>query len=354
MNHLKQIAARLDEFGLDAMLLSSAPGEFYGVGFHGEGFVIVTKGECRYYTDSRYIEAAQKKVTGATIVMSDRSRNYRLILAEAVAELGIKKMGFEDAYMTVAQHKLYAAALPCTLEPAQDLVNQLRASKDEEEISRMVEAQRITDEVFAEIVKFVKPGITEREVAARLVYELLLRGADKVSFDPIVVSGPNGSLPHGIPSDKKIQSGEFVTMDFGCMYGGYCSDMTRTVAVGEPTEEMRKVYGIVLQAQLAGLAATKAGLPGKEIDGAARKVIEDAGYGAFFGHGYGHSVGLEIHEGPNASSSEEKIIPEGAAVSAEPGIYLPGKFGVRIEDVAIFTADGCKVLTKSPKELMVL
>ena len=354
MNHLKQIAAKLDEYGIDAMLLSSDPGEFYGVGFHGEGFVIVAKEECRYFTDSRYIEAAQAQVTGAKIFMTDRSKNYRAMLGEAVTQMGIQKMGFEDGYMTVAQHKLYSSVLSCELEPAQDLVNNLRAAKDEEEIAFMVEAQRITDEVFAEIVKFIRPGLTEREVAAKLVYELLRGGAEKVSFDPIVVSGPNGSHPHGIPSDKKIASGEFVTIDFGCMYGGYCSDMTRTVAVGEPTEEMRRVYNTVLEAQLAGLAATKANIPGKEIDAAARKVIEDAGYGEFFGHGYGHSLGLEIHESPNASSSEEKCLPVGAVVSAEPGIYLPGRFGVRIEDVAVFTADGCRVLTKSPKELLVL
>ncbi len=354
MNHLKQIAAKLDEYGLDAMLLSSEPGEYYGIGFHGEGFVIVARDECRFFTDSRYIEAARKQVTGATIFMTDRGRNYRAALSQAVTEMGIKKMGFEDGYMTVAQHKLYSSVLPCELEPAQDLVNHLRAAKDEEEIAFMVEAQRITDAAFDEIIKFIRPGLTEQEVAAKLVYEMLRMGASKVSFDPIVVSGPNGSLPHGIPSDKKIESGEFVTLDFGCMYGGYCSDMTRTVAVGEPTEEMRKVYNTVLQAQLAGIAATKAGIPGKEIDGAARKVIEDAGYGDYFGHGYGHSLGLEIHESPNASSSEEKILPVGAAVSAEPGIYLPGKFGVRIEDVVVYTDDGCVVLTKSPKNLLVL
>lgn len=354
MNHLKQIAEKLDEYGLDAMLLSSAPGEFYAVGFHGEGFAIVTKGECHYFTDSRYIESAEKQVTGAAITMTDRNKNYRILLSQAVTDLGIKKMGFEDGYMTMAQYQMYSDILPCALEPAQNLVNDLRAAKDEEEIALMVEAQRITDAAFTEIIKFIRPGMTEREVAARLVYELLRLGADKVSFDPIVVSGPNGSLPHGIPSDKKIENGEFLTMDFGCMYGGYCSDMTRTVAVGEPSDEMRKVYNTVLQAQLAGIAAVKAGIPGRDVDDAARKVIEDAGYGQYFGHGYGHSLGIEIHESPNASAAEERLMPVGAVVSAEPGIYLPGRFGVRIEDVTVFTADGCIVLTKSPKELIVL
>lgn len=354
MNHLKQIAAKLDEYELDAMLISSAPGEHYAVGFHGEGFVIVAKNACRYFTDSRYIESAGKQVVGADLVMSDRVKTYRTLLGEAITEMGIQKMGFEDGYMTVAQHQLFADALPCALEPAQDLVDDLRAAKDKEEVALMVEAQRITDAAFDEIVKFIKPGMTEQEVAAKLVYDMLRMGAGKVSFDPIVVSGPNGSLPHGVPSDKKIEKGEFVTLDFGCKYGDYCSDMTRTVAVGEPTEEMRRVYDTVLKAQLAGIAATRAGIPGKDIDAAARKVIEDAGYGECFGHGYGHSLGLEIHENPNANSREEKLLPVGAVLSAEPGIYLPGRFGVRIEDVTVLTADGCVVLTKSPKELIIL
>lgn len=354
MDHLKKIASRLEEFNLDAMLLSSAPGEYYAVGFHGEGLVIVAKNGCHYFTDSRYMESAEKQVTGAAIVMTDRSKNYSALLSQAVSDLGIQTLGFEDGYMTVAQYQTYSSALSCTLEPAQELINGLRAAKDHAEIQLMTEAQRIADSVFSTICSFLRPGLSEREVAAKLVYELLRHGADKVSFDPIVVSGPNGSLPHGIPSDKKIQTGEFVTMDFGCMYGGYCSDMTRTVAVGEPTEEMRKVYQTVLQAQCAGIAATRAGVLGSEIDAAARKVIEDAGYGAYFGHGYGHSLGLEIHEEPNASSHEKRRMPVGAVVSAEPGIYLPGRFGVRIEDVTVLTDDGCIVLTQSPKELMIL
>ena len=196
--------------------------------------------------------------------------------------------------------------------------------------------------------------MTEQEIAAKLQYDMLRFGAMRMSFDPIVASGPNGSKPHAIPSDKKVELGEFITMDFGCKFGGYCSDMTRTVALGEPTEEMRKVYDTVLQAQLAGIAAAKAGVPGQVIHNAAAKVIEDAGYGAYFGHGFGHSVGIEIHESPNANHSNEKPMPEGCAVSAEPGIYLPGQFGVRIEDVIIYRADGSENITHSPKELIIL
>ena len=319
MNHLNQIAAKLDQYKLDAMLITSAPGE----------------------------------VTGANITMTDKNKNFMVLAEQAIQELGIQKMGFEDGYVTVASYNQYSK-LPCELVPAQSLVNDLRAAKDEEEIALMKKAQEITDQAFDAILKFIQPGMTEQEIAARLQYEMLLRGADKMSFDPIVVSGPNGSLPHGIPSEKKVQKGEFLTMDFGCKYGGYCSDMTRTIAIGEPTEEMRKVYDTVLKAQLAGIAKAKAGVPGKEIHNAAAKVIEDAGYGAYFGHGFGHSVGIEIHESPNANGRDETPMPVGAAVSAEPGIYLPGKFGVRIEDVLIYTEEGNVDITKSPKELIIL
>lgn len=354
MNHLKQIAAKLDEYGLDAMLVTSEPGEFYAIGFHGEGIIVVAQKECRYFTDSRYIESAENLVAGTEITMTTPAVGGKALTVKAIEELCIQKLGFEDGYMTVSDFNMYNKDFPCEMVPAQKLLSGLRAAKDEEEIALMKKAQEITDRAFSEIIKFIRPGMTEREIAAKLQYDMLRFGAEKMSFDPIVVSGPNGSLPHGIPGDRKVGQGDFLTMDFGCKYGGYCSDMTRTIAIGEPTEEMRKVYDLVLEAQLAGIAAARAGVPGKEIDAAARKVIEDAGYGEYFGHGYGHSVGIEIHESPNASSREETLMPVGAAVSAEPGIYLPGRFGVRIEDVTIMTENGCIDITKSPKELIIL
>jgi Xaa-Pro aminopeptidase len=196
--------------------------------------------------------------------------------------------------------------------------------------------------------------MTELELQAELIYCLYKNGAHGLSFDPIVVGGPNSSMPHGVAGERKIQAGDFVTMDFGALYNGYCSDMTRTVAVGFATEEMEKVYNTVLQAQLAGLAVTKAGVPGKDIDAAARKVITDAGYGEYFGHGYGHSLGLEIHEGTNPNARNAEPMPAGAVASAEPGIYLPGKFGVRIEDSVIYTDDGYENLCTSPKNLIII
>ena len=201
----------------------------------------------------------------------------------------------------------------------------------------MIAAQRIAEKALTDILNEIRPGVTEKEIAARLQYLMLHYGAEDKSFDPIVVSGPNGSLPHGVPSEKVIQAGEFVTMDFGCIYHGYCSDMTRTVAVGSVTDEMRQVYDTVLQAQLAGIAAARAGATGKAVDGAARDIIRQAGYGPCFGHSFGH-----------------KPLPAGAVISAEPGIYLPGKLGVRIEDVLYLTPEGCQNLTLAPKELVIL
>lgn len=354
MNHLAQIAAKLPEYGLDAMLITSEPGELYALGFHGEGMVIVTPDQTHYSTDGRYIEAAQQQIHGAAISLISRQKGHLAFAEEFIQAKGLKKVGFESGYVSVDAYNSYCDKLSCDLLPAQNLLDSLRAAKDEDELSAMRQAQRITDEAFTAILDFLRPGLTEQEVAARLVYEMLLRGADKVSFDPIVAAGPNGSKPHAIPGSTVIQPGMFVTMDFGCMYGSYCSDMTRTVAVGQPTEEMVKVYNTVLQSQLAGIAAARAGIPGKDIDAAARKVIDEAGYGEYFSHGFGHSLGLEIHESPNANAAEQTIMPVGAVISAEPGIYLPGRYGVRIEDVLVLTEEGCQVLTASPKELIIL
>ncbi len=355
MNHFAKIAAKLADYGVDAMMVTSEPGEFYAAGFHGEGVALVGKTHTTYITDSRYIEMAEKVLgDAAQVLMVDRQRNYTALINEFLAEHQVKQLGIEESYMTLAAYQSYKEKLHTQLVPAGKLLLELRAAKDSGEIECLIKAQRIAEKALEEIFKFIKPGVTEREVAAKLTYDMLRFGAEKNSFDPIVVSGPNGSLPHGIPGDRVIQSGDFVTMDFGCKWGGYCSDMTRTVAVGQPTEEMVKVYNLVLKAQLAGIAASKAGVPGKEIDAAARRAIEEGGYGAYFGHGYGHSLGIEIHESPNANTSDERPMPVGAVVSAEPGIYLPGKFGVRIEDVVIMEEGGCQVITKAPKELVIL
>ena len=354
MNHIKQIAAKLPEFGLDAMLITSEPGEFYAVGFHGEGVVLVTPSESWYFTDSRYIEAARNEVTLAHVRLPEKGTNYRKMADELVKAHGFKAVGFEEDYMTVSAYKQWTEGLSAGLKPASALLAELRARKDPEEVEAMIAAQRIAERALEETLTIVKPGVTEKEIAAYLEYKMLSFGAEKKSFDTIVASGPNGSMPHAVPSDRKVQSGEFVTIDFGCKVNGYCSDTTRTVAVGELSEEMRTVYDTVLRAQLAGIAAAKGGVTGKEVDAAARKVIADAGYGEYFGHSFGHSLGIEIHENPNFAPSNEGPMPVGAVASAEPGIYIPGKFGVRIEDVVILTDEGCVDITKAPKELIIL
>ena len=357
MNHFQKIAARLESKELDAILLTGEANRFYGSGFHSagtDGVALVTRKRAYYFTDSRYTEAVARYVQGTELREAGPGRGYTVLLQEVVGNEQLRRVGFEDAYMTVQDYERYRKALSCDLVPATQLLWDLRMVKDEEEIEAMVSAQRIAERALTDILEEIRPGVTEKEIAARLQYLMLHYGASDMSFDPIVVSGPNGSLPHGVPSERTIQQGEFVTMDFGCIYHGYCSDMTRTVAVGFATEEMQMVYNTVLSAQKAGIAAAKAGVTGREVDGAARAVIDAAGYGDYFGHSFGHGVGVEIHEAPNASPMNEKALPAGAVISAEPGIYLPGKLGVRIEDVILLTEDGCLNITKAPKELLIL
>ena len=357
MNHFRQIAEKLDHFGLDAMLLTCEANRFYATGFHStgtDGAALVTRRKAYYLTDSRYTEAAARYVQNAEIQEVRAGRGYTVLLREIMEAQGLRRVGFEDAYMTVRDYEAYRKALPCELVPATELLLELRRVKDSQEIETLIAAQRIAEKALESILKEIRPGVTEKEIAARLQYLMLHYGASDMSFDPIVVSGPNGSLPHGVPSERVIGRGEFVTMDFGCVYRGYCSDMTRTVAVGFATEEMRTVYNTVLSAQKAGIAAAKAGVTGREVDGAARAVIDAAGYGDYFGHSFGHGVGVEIHEAPNASPMNDKPLPAGAVISAEPGIYLPGKMGVRIEDVILLTVEGCRDITKAPKELLIL
>ena len=353
MNHLEHIAAHLDE--LDAMLLTGEANCYYAAGFMGEGIALVTRRGSWYFTDSRYTEAADKAIGDAAVIREvSREKPFSVLINEALAEAGAEKAGFEEQRMTVAEHAVYSEKLHCTLTPASALMTELRGSKDEEELSCMIAAQRIAEGALAQILKEIRPGMTEKEIAARLNYLMVSAGAEKTAFDTIVASGPNGSMPHAVPGMRKVREGDFITMDFGCVYKGYCSDMTRTVALGRPSDEMRNVYDIVLQAQLAGIAAAKAGVTGAAIDGAARKVIQDAGYGSYFGHSFGHSLGIDIHEAPNAAPGNDKPMPDGTVISAEPGIYLPGRFGVRIEDVMILRPDGAQVITKAPKALLVL
>ena len=339
----------------DGLLLTSRYSRYYGAEFDiAEGVAVVSKAGCRYFTDSRYIESAQNGIQGFEVIMVDREHPYTMLINAAIADFGITALGYEEAYLTVEEFHTYEDKLNAKLVPMNRKISSFRAVKEEWELELMRKAQAIADKAFAEVLTKIKAGMTEKELCAELIYCLLKNGGEGLSFDPILVSGPNTSLPHGVPGERKLQAGDFITMDFGVIYKGYCSDMTRTVALGYATEEMEKVYNTVLQAQLAGIAATKAGVTGREVDAAARQVIADAGYGGYFGHGYGHSLGLEVHESPNCNPAGETVMEENMVASAEPGIYLPGKFGVRIEDVVIFKADGCENITGSPKKLIIV
>ena len=356
MSNLERLKNRIAAEELDAVLLLDSYNRHFATGFHSSsGAVIVTADDAWFITDSRYIEAAQEAAAGRyNVCLHNGDHPMNSMIKSILAEQGVSRLGGEACRLSYEEYTAYEELLGIKMIGCQGMIDELRAVKNEEELAFMRKAQEITDDVFAYILTFIKPGMTERRVAAELVYQMMLRGADQVSFDPIVVAGHRSSMPHGVPSDNVIQEGDFVTMDFGCLYKGYCSDMTRTIAVGYATEEMRKVYDTVLQAQLAGLAVSKAGVLGKDVDKAARDVIEAAGYGEYFGHGYGHCLGLEIHESPNANPRGDVPMPAGCVCSAEPGIYLPGKFGVRIEDTAIFREDGVEILTKSPKDLIIV
>lgn len=354
MNNIKRIQDAVRASGMDAILLTGEHNRFYAAGFSSTaGVWVIGADYAHFFVDSRYIEAAQARIQGAEVSLRDSAHSYEKLVQGVISAQNIQRLGFEDKVMSYAEYSSLNAALSAELVPAQQLMTDLRAVKSPEEAEKMRTAQRIAEAAFMDILPKINTEITEKRLAAELEYAMLCHGADGKSFDSIIVSAEKSSMPHGHPEDVKIRPG-FLTIDFGCMKDGYCSDTTRTLCVGKATEEMRRVYDTVLQAQLAGIAAARGGIVGREIDTAGRRVIEEAGYGPYFGHGFGHGLGLEIHEDPNANQSESGKLPVGAFVSAEPGIYLPGRFGVRIEDVLLLTEDGCEDITQLPKELLEL
>jgi Xaa-Pro aminopeptidase len=360
MNNLNKLQKKCAEMELDAILLTGDINRRYATGFRSSaGMAVITPNAAKFSTDFRYIEAAKEKLTDFHVEMCTRENNYYALMAQWAKELGLKRVGFEDSIRTVKSHETWKTKLE-KLETeiewagAQEGIASVRAVKESWEIERMIAAQRIAEKVFDEILNIIRAGMTEREIAAEMIFRMYKNGAEKPSFDPIVVGGENSSLPHGEPGDRPVQSGDFLTMDFGCVYDGYCSDMTRTIAIGYVTDEMREIYDIVSRAQTAGIDAAKADIVGERIHEAAEAVIEAAGYKDYFGHGFGHGIGMEVHEDYSAAPSEKREIKAGMVISAEPGIYLPGKFGVRIEDLIVIRENGCDNITKANKELIVI
>ena len=303
-------------------------------------------------TDGRYKEAAAK--LQAKVVIANQEN-----LAHALRpHLGSdKRIGYQSEYVSVDELKQLETELSgCELVALPGILREQVATKHAIELAAIERAQSITDAAFNEVLGLLKPGVTERAIAAELVYRQLQHGADGLSpeFWPIVAFGANSALPHAHAGETKLKPGDVVLLDFGCTVQGYCSDMTRTVVCGEPSDEFRKVYGVVLRAQEAALAVIKAGVAAKTVDAVARNLITAAGYGDRFGHGLGHAVGLEIHEWPTLNPRSKDVLPPKTVVTIEPGIYLPGKFGVRIEDMVYVGRDEVRNLTKSPKELIIL
>lgn len=349
----KRIQEKLAQYGFDAILLFSDENTRYASAFHfTDGAVVVTREKAWLFTDSRYIEAAQNEAQGVEVVMPTRDEPMSAWIKKACA--GCEKIAAEEDRMSHSQWQRWEGILETTLLPGQKVMNSLRSQKSQWEVECITAAQRIAESALDEVLGLIRPGMKETEIAAELTYRMMLHGGEGNSFEPICVAGAKSSMPHGVPGENVIKEGDFVTMDFGCLKYGYCSDMTRTIAVGHATPEMEKVYNTVLEAQMAGIAVARPGVPGADIHNAAAKVIADAGYGEYFGHGFGHSLGLLIHEAPNASPYNTEPMPEGAVISAEPGIYLPGRFGVRIEDMLYLTGEGNVNLTKAPKDLIIL
>lgn len=344
----------LVENELEAMIVNNAANRRYLSGFTGTaGGVLVTREEALLLTDFRYTEQAKEQAPDLEV----REFDDKLInlLAELIEEFKIEKLGFEARELTYNQYLKYKENLDVELKGARNLVQKLRLVKDKAEIEKIKKAVKLADKAFSRTDEWLKPGVKEQEISLELEFFMKKEGASDKAFDFIVASGVRSSLPHGVASKKELKNGEFVKMDFGCVYEGYHSDITRTVVLGEePTKKQREVYDLVLKAQEEALDFIEAGKTGKEVDKVARDVIKDAGYGDYFGHGLGHGVGLEIHEGPKLSWQDDTTLESGMVVSVEPGVYLPDWGGVRIEDLVVVKEDGCEILTSAPKELKII
>ncbi len=356
MKNYERAIEILEEKKLDAMLVSDGFNMRYISGFTGAtGYLLISKCTRKLYTDSRYTVAAQTQAPDFEVEIVDGTRNYSALINNAIDEFGISTLGFEANDFSYAQYEKFKKDLKVKeLVPVGNDLSLLRVKKTDEEIANLRQAEHIGDIAFNEILNYLKPGVTELEIAAKLEYIMKCNGAEKLSFETIVAAGINGSKPHAEPGNYKIQSGDLVTMDFGCVYNGYCSDMTRTVCVGKANAKQREIYDIVLKAQTTVIEGLKPGKKGKEYDKIARDIITEAGYGQYFGHGLGHSVGLEIHEDPRFSVAEERIIEPGTIITVEPGIYIPDFGGVRIEDMLVITEDGYEDFAHSRKDFIEL
>lgn len=354
-NRLQQLLSKLPD-GIDGALITSELNRRYYTGFPSSaGTVLATREASYFIIDSRYFEAAQATVKNCRVLL--QKKLYEQLL-ELAGKHGVKSLAIEEGNTTLSGYKDLTEKLPGLSLPMDSglskLINRQRMFKSADEIANMQAAQDIADETFAYIQEVIHVGMTEKEIGLDMEMYSRQNGSEEASFSFIVAAGPNGSMPHAVPGSRKVESGDFVTMDFGCTVNGYRSDMTRTLAVGPPSRKQREVYDLVLKAQLAAMALIKPGAVCKDVDKAARDLIDGSPYEGMFGHGLGHAVGLAVHENPRFNQEDTTVLEPGLVLSVEPGIYIPGEFGVRIEDVVVITADGYRNLMNSPKELIVL
>lgn len=353
MEKIEKLRSNFSTHGIDGILITSPFNRRYISNFTGTaGVVLISADKAQFLTDFRYIEQAAKQCQGFEIIKTTGSIPEEV--AVQAKKLGIQKLGFEADFLTFSSFKLYDKELEAELVPISGVIEKLRLIKTDSELKILKVAADIADAAFKHILDFIRPGKTELEVSNELEFFMRRAGATSSSFDTIVASGHRSALPHGVASDKVIEAGDIVTMDYGCYYNGYVSDITRTVAVGEPDPKLKEIYEIVLEAQLRGMAGIKPGLTGKEADAITRDYITEKGYGEYFGHSTGHGIGLEIHEGPGLSMKSDVVLEPGMVVTCEPGIYIPGLGGVRIEDDTLITKDHNEALTHSTKELIIL
>lgn len=355
LERVEKLRGMLGGTGLEALYVTNPENRFYLSGFTGTaGALFMCRNKSCLLTDFRYTVQAARESPDFEIIRVGESYPEKLL--ELAVKEGIKILGCEGEHLTYSQFvELEDKLTGVGLRPVSGLVEGLRLCKDGGEIRCIEEAVRLADEAFGQVLPAIRPGVTERSVALQLEFAMRGMGADAAAFKIIVASGPRSALPHGIASSRTIREGDLVTLDFGAVYRGYHSDITRTVAVGRASQKQEQIYSIVLRAQMSALASLRAGVPASLVDRAARQIIEESGYGEYFGHGAGHGLGLNIHEKPRLSSRDDTILRSGMVVTVEPGIYLPEWGGVRIEDTAVVEEGGCRILTSTPKEkLMIL
>ena len=338
-----------------AALIEKPSNCYYLSGFTGEGMLLVLPDQAHILTDSRYTEQAERQAPGCAIRAIGGGVGFFDLVHESVKQAGLTTLFIEQDHVTMDAFAKMREKLPgLAFEKVNGVPEQLRRVKDEEEVAALRQACDISCRAFEYICGVIAPGITERDIRLQLENKMYELGAEQLAFDTIVASGPNGSLPHAVPGERKVQKGDLVTLDFGAKYRHYCADMTRTVAVGKPDSEMEAIYNIVLEAHLAAESAYAPGKRCADCDRIARDLIAKAGYGAHFGHGLGHGVGIDIHEAPSMSFRSDDTLEKGHVVTVEPGIYLPGKGGVRIENSCLITETGSESFVWAKRNLLIL